>query len=84
MSAIVVRGGQAITSPWAGTFGRVKKLIELLICILLHPVAVVLIWIDLFTRRNIDVVAKVLWAIFVLIIPIIVPVLYIFTGGDLW
>jgi Phospholipase_D-nuclease N-terminal len=63
---------------------RVKKIIELLICILLHPLAVVLIWIDLFTRRDISAVAKVLWAIFVLIIPIILPILYIFTGGDLW
>jgi hypothetical protein len=84
MPAIVAPGGYAITSRLRGTFGAVKKLIELLICILLHPVAVVLIWIDLFTRRDMGAAGKLLWAIFVLIIPIILPVLYIFTGGDLW
>jgi hypothetical protein len=59
----------------------VKKIIELLVCFL-HPIAVVLIWIDLATRRNIGTVAKVAWAIFCLI-PI-VPFLYVLTGGDLW
>jgi hypothetical protein len=59
----------------------VKKIIELLLCFL-HPIAVVLIWIDLLTRRNISTVAKVAWAIFC-IIPI-VPFLYVLTGGDLW
>ena len=58
-----------------------KKIIELLICFL-HPIAVVLIWIDLATRRNIGTGAKVAWAIFCLI-PI-VPFLYVLTGGDLW
>jgi hypothetical protein len=59
----------------------VKKIIELLLCFL-HPLAVVLIWIDLFTRRDISGVAKVTWAIFCLI-PL-VPFLYVLTGGDLW
>jgi NADH:ubiquinone oxidoreductase subunit 3 (subunit A) len=59
----------------------VKKIFELLVC-LLHPIAVVLIWIDLATRRNIGTVAKLAWAIFCLI-PI-VPFLYVLTGGDLW
>jgi NADH:ubiquinone oxidoreductase subunit 3 (subunit A) len=58
-----------------------KKLFELLVCFL-HPIAVVLIWIDLATRRDIATVAKVAWAIFCLI-PI-VPFLYVLTGGDLW
>ena len=58
-----------------------KKIIELLVC-LLHPLAVVLIWIDLLTRRNIGTVAKLTWAIFSLI-PL-VPFLYVLTGGDLW
>ena len=58
-----------------------KKIIELLICFL-HPIAVVLIWIDLFTRRDIGTVAKVVWAIFSLV-PL-VPFLYVLTGGDLW
>jgi uncharacterized membrane protein YhaH (DUF805 family) len=58
-----------------------KKLIELLLCFL-HPIAVVLIWIDLATRREIGTGAKIAWAIFV-IIPI-VPFIYVLTGGDLW
>ena len=58
-----------------------KKIIELLICFL-HPLAVVLIWIDLLSRRDISDAAKIAWAIFVLI-PL-VPFLYVLTGGDLW
>jgi hypothetical protein len=58
-----------------------KKIIELLICFL-HPVAVVLIWIDLVTRRDIGSVAKVAWAVCALV-PL-VPFLYVLTGGDLW
>jgi len=49
---------------------------------LLHPLAVVLIWIDLFTRRDTSAGAKLAWAIFSLI-PL-VPFLYVLTGGDLW
>jgi hypothetical protein len=58
-----------------------KKIIELLLCFL-HPIAVVLIWIDLLTRRNISSGAKLAWAIFA-IVPL-VPFLYVLTGGDLW
>jgi uncharacterized membrane protein YhaH (DUF805 family) len=67
--------------PPLGTVSSMKKIIELLLCFL-HPIAVVLIWIDLLTRREIGTGAKVAWAIFV-IIPI-VPFLYVLTGGDLW
>jgi hypothetical protein len=67
--------------PPLGTVSTMKKIIELLLCFL-HPIAVVLIWIDLLTRREIGTGAKVAWAIFV-IIPI-VPFLYVLTGGDLW
>jgi uncharacterized membrane protein YhaH (DUF805 family) len=58
-----------------------KKVLELLVCFL-HPVAVVLIWIDLVTRRNIGSGAKLAWALFSLI-PL-VPFLYVLTGGELW
>ena len=43
--------GRALTSRPRGTVTSVKKIIELLICFL-HPIAVVLIWIDLLTRRE--------------------------------
>ncbi len=58
-----------------------KKILELLVCSL-HPVAVVLMWIDLATRRNIGGGAKLAWAVFGLI-PL-VPFLYVLTGGELW
>ena len=59
-----------------------KKLLEILVCFL-HPLAVVLMWIDLATDRpDLGRVSKLAWAIFGLI-PL-VPFLYIFTGGDLW
>jgi len=57
----------------------VKKLIELLLCIL-HPIAVVLIWIDLVGRSDLGVVAKLTWGI-AAIVPI-VPFVYVLTGND--
>jgi hypothetical protein len=56
-----------------------KKLLELILCIL-HPIAVVLIWINLLGRRDLGAVAKVTWAI-ASIIPI-VPFIYVLTGND--
>lgn len=56
-----------------------KKLLELILCIL-HPVAVVLIWIGLLFRRDIGIVAKFTWAIAV-IVPF-VPFVYVLTGND--
>jgi hypothetical protein len=58
-----------------------KKLVELLICIL-HPLAVVLMWINLLSRTDLTAVGKLAWAIFGLI-PL-VPFLYVLTGGDLF
>jgi hypothetical protein len=58
-----------------------KKLIELLVCIL-HPLAVVLAWIDVARRRDLGTMARVAWAVF-LIVPI-VPFLYVLVGGQLW
>ncbi len=56
-----------------------KKLIELILCIL-HPIAVVLIWIDLLGRSDIGLLAKLTWAI-AAIVPI-VPFVYVLTGND--
>ena len=58
-----------------------KKVVELLLCFL-HPLAVVLIWIDLLSRTDISRGAKLAWALFALI-PL-VPFIYVLTGGDLW
>jgi hypothetical protein len=58
-----------------------KKLLELLLCFL-HPIAVVLMWVNLAGRNDLGTGAKVAWAIFG-IIPL-VPFLYVLTGGDLF
>jgi hypothetical protein len=56
-----------------------KKVLELLLCIL-HPIAVVLIWVNLLIRDDIGLVAKIAWGIAVLV-PF-VPFLYVLTGND--
>ncbi len=56
-----------------------KKIIELILCIL-HPIAVVLIWIDLVFRHDIGLLAKLTWGI-TAIVPL-VPFIYVLTGND--
>jgi hypothetical protein len=56
-----------------------RKLLELVLCIL-HPVAVVLIWIDLLGRSEMSLIPKLTWAI-AAIVPI-VPFVYVLTGHD--
>jgi hypothetical protein len=56
-----------------------KKVLELLLCIL-HPIAVVLIWINLVLRRDLGFIAKLTWAI-AAIVPF-VPFVYVLTGND--
>jgi hypothetical protein len=56
-----------------------KKLLELLLCIL-HPVAVVLIWINLLGRDDLGFVGKLTWGI-ASIVPF-VPFVYVLTGND--
>jgi hypothetical protein len=58
-----------------------KKVFELLLCIL-HPVAVVLIWINLLFRSDIGFIAKLTWGI-ACIVPF-VPFVYVLTGNDLF
>jgi hypothetical protein len=57
----------------------VKRIIEL-ICCLLHPIAVVLIWVTLPFKRDLSLVAKLTWAV-ASIIPF-VPFVYVLTGND--
>jgi hypothetical protein len=56
-----------------------KKLLELILCIL-HPIAVILIWINLLFRHDIGILAKITWAI-ASIVPL-VPFVYVLTGND--
>jgi hypothetical protein len=46
-----------------------KKVLELVLCIL-HPIAVILIWINLAMRSDLGIVAKLTWAI-VSIVPFV-------------
>ncbi len=61
--------------------GTVKKLLELVACVL-HPIAVVLIWINLLGRSDIGATAKLAWALFA-VVPA-VPFVYVLTGNELW
>jgi hypothetical protein len=58
-----------------------KKLLEVLVCFL-HPIAVVLAWINVAGRNDLNGLQKLAWAVFMLI-PV-VPLVYVLTGGDLW
>lgn len=62
-----------------GIRGLMKKLLEILLCVL-HPVAVVLIWIDLLGRSDMGSIPKLTWAV-AAIVPI-VPFVYVLTGHD--
>jgi hypothetical protein len=57
----------------------VKKILELVLCIL-HPIAVVLIWINLVLRSDLGLIPKLTWAI-AAIVPF-VPFVYVLTGND--
>jgi hypothetical protein len=58
----------------------VKKLLEISCCVL-HPIAVVLIWIYLLMGRgNMGVLARIAWGV-ASIVPF-VPFLYVLTGND--
>lgn len=56
-----------------------KKIFELLLCIL-HPLAVILIWIALLGRDDLGLLGKLAWAV-AAIVPF-VPFLYVLTGND--
>ncbi len=56
-----------------------KKILELLLCIL-HPIAVVLIWVNLLGRSDLGAIPKLTWGI-AAIVPF-VPFVYVLTGND--
>src|ERR1700681_907640 len=61
-----------------------KLIFEILISAILHPLAVVLMWITLAAREDLDSPRKVIWAIVGLVWGI-GPILYILVGdGALW
>ena len=61
-----------------------KMLFEILISIVLHPVAMVLMWIDLVRRQDIDGTRKLIWFVVSLLWGL-GPILYLLIDdGDLW
>jgi hypothetical protein len=58
-----------------------KKIAELLVCFL-HPIAVVLVWLNILVRPELSGTAKIVWAVLALV-PV-VPFVYVLTGGELW
>ena len=57
-----------------------KKILELILCIL-HPIAVVLIWVKLIGRSDLGLIGRLAWAIAV-VVPF-VPFLYILSGNNI-
>ncbi|MGH2517266.1 MAG: hypothetical protein ACRDHP_16575 [Ktedonobacterales bacterium] len=61
-----------------------KLILEFLVAIILHPIAVVLVWIDEARRTDMGSAEKVIWGIVALIWGI-GPILYLLLGGGtLW
>lgn len=61
-----------------------KLILEILISVILHPVAAILMWINLAGRTDLNTSQKVIWAIVGLVWGI-GPILYILVGeGTLW
>lgn len=61
-----------------------KLLVEAIIAIILHPVAVILAWVNIAGRSDLSGVQKLVWAIVCLVWGI-GPILYILVGGgELW
>jgi hypothetical protein len=62
----------------------VKILLEVLLSIVLHPIAVILMWINLFGRSDLNGIQKAIWAITGILWGV-GPILYFLVGGgELW
>ena len=61
-----------------------KLILEILLSAILHPIAVVLVWINLAGRSDLNRTQKIIWAIFAVFWGV-GPILYILVGdGALW
>lgn len=61
-----------------------KILLEVLLSILVHPIAAILMWINLFGRTDLNGFQKTIWAITGILWGI-GPILYFLAGGgELW
>ncbi len=61
-----------------------KLILEVVLSIVLHPIAAILMWINLAGRDDLNSVQKIIWAVTGIIWGI-GPILYfVFGGGELW
>jgi len=61
-----------------------KLLLEILLSIILHPIAMILMWINLLARGDLTTLQKIIWFV-VSIIWGLGPILYILVAeGSLW
>ncbi|MBV9718125.1 MAG: hypothetical protein JOZ77_02315 [Candidatus Eremiobacteraeota bacterium] len=61
-----------------------KLLLEILLSIILHPIAMILMWINLFARSDMSALKKAVWFV-VSIVWGLGPILYILVAeGSLW
>lgn len=61
-----------------------KLLLEILLAIILHPIAAILMWINLFGRSDLTTAQKIIWAITGIVWGV-GPILYMLVGGGtLW
>jgi hypothetical protein len=76
--------GRVASGSGKKTFAVLKLIFEILVSAILHPIAVVLMWINLAGRSDLGQAQKIIWAVVGLIWGI-GPVLYILVGdGALW
>jgi hypothetical protein len=62
----------------------VKLIIEFVIALIFHPIAVVLAWINIAGRSDLTSGEKIVWALVCLVWGV-GPILYVLVGrGDLW
>jgi hypothetical protein len=62
----------------------VKKLLEIVVSLLLHPVAFVLALLNILARRDLSSTAKLVWGV-VSFVWGVGPILYVLVGdGELW
>ena len=60
-----------------------KLMLEIALAVVMHPVALVLSWINIAGRTDLSTLQKILWAV-ISVVPI-GPILYILVGGGtLW
>jgi hypothetical protein len=67
-----------------GAIARMKLLFEILLSLILHPIAMILMWINLIARGDMTTAKKVVWFV-VSIVWGLGPILYVLVAeGALW